>query len=93
MPLRMAPDLQEGAWSRTHLNKHTSELSGIRRKSSQTDRVLPSSSLARSTPRHALLTMYLSEHLDGNPTDIANKKVRTQSAIVPQTCLPNLNEW
>lgn len=47
MPVRMAPDLQEGARSKTHLNKHTSELSGIRKKSSQADRALPLSSVAQ----------------------------------------------
>ncbi|TNN35585.1 hypothetical protein EYF80_054246 [Liparis tanakae] len=35
MPLRIAADLQEGARSRSHLNKHTSEFPGISRKSSQ----------------------------------------------------------
>lgn len=47
MPVRMVPDLQEGARSKTHLNKHTSELSGIRRESSQADRALPLSSAAQ----------------------------------------------
>lgn len=54
MPVRMAPDLQEDARSRTHLNKHTSELSGIRRKSS--DRQGATSFLNSSTPRHTQLT-------------------------------------
>ncbi len=81
MPVWMAPDLQEGARSKTHLNKHTSELSGIRRKSSQG----ATSFLSSSTPRHTQLTMCLCVHLDCNPNNAANRKVHAPSCIVTQT--------
>lgn len=81
MPAWMAPDLQEGARSETHLNKHTSELSGIRRKSSQG----ATSFLSSSTPRHTRLTMCLCVHLDCNPNNAAHREARMQSCIVTQT--------
>lgn len=74
MPVWMAPDLQEVAQSRTHLNKHTSELSGIRKMNSQKDRQGATAFCWSSAPQHTQITTCLFVHLDCNPRDTAKHK-------------------